>query len=286
MLALDARDANLIEAVQELAPRLKFESVVVAHVYAMDPFPAWMPSSLQGKRPTAEPPEQLELAVQMLKEGLNNVDVVGVHAVGDPAEELARIATQEDIDLLIIGRNPSVGGEPGWGPSGRKLLQAGGVSTLVVPVGSRLDFDRVVCGVDFSHTSRLALSLASQLADELTAVYQYSHAAVGKEAHSEAEFDAEVERNARAHFDDHVRPELREGVQAHLRLVEGGSPSQVLTQAAGNGVIVVGSRGLTKFAARLLGSTAETLAGVSVGPVLIVRRKGESLGLIEGLVHR
>ena len=48
----------------------------------------------------------------------------------------------------------------------------------------------------------------------------------------------------------------------------------------------MGSRGLTPLAALLLGSSADRVAGRSKGPVLIVRRKGSVLGLVERLFHK
>ena len=46
------------------------------------------------------------------------------------------------------------------------------------------------------------------------------------------------------------------------------------------------SRGLSRIATVLLGSTAERVAGLCDGPLLVVRRKGEVIGLLEGLFHR
>jgi nucleotide-binding universal stress UspA family protein len=48
----------------------------------------------------------------------------------------------------------------------------------------------------------------------------------------------------------------------------------------------MGSRGLTPLAAMLLGSSADRVAGRSPGPVLIVRKKGNHMGLLAGLFHR
>ena len=43
---------------------------------------------------------------------------------------------------------------------------------------------------------------------------------------------------------------------------------------------------MTPLAALLLGSSADRVAGRALGPVLIVRRKGSVLGLLERLVHK
>jgi nucleotide-binding universal stress UspA family protein len=210
----------------------------------------------------------------------------GHHAVGDPAEEFGRIIQQKDIDLLIIGRNAVPEKAPGWGRSGLKLLRTAGVSTLVIPVGEPVGFERVVCGLDFSHTSTDALAVAARISRNLEVICQYSQRSLRSRDPSAAQFAEQLGENAREHFDSNVLPGLPQDTQPVLHVVEGDDHADVLIDRAGSDTIVVGSRGLSQFAARLLGSTAERVAGYSKGPVLIVRKKGESLGLLSGLFHR
>jgi nucleotide-binding universal stress UspA family protein len=285
MLAMDERDPALLEAVGRVADRLGVTRVLVAHVYRRDPFPSFLQDGLEDAESPPEAPEELERALDQLRAALPDRELVGLHAVGDPAEELARIIQQEDADILVIGRNATHDDGPGWGPSGLTLLRTAGVSALVIPLGSHLDFDRVVCGLDFSHTSTDALRVAAAIATELEVVSQYHDHHTGR-AHTSQSFAERFKQNAQKHFEDNVLPLLPDGVTAHLEVLEGDKASQVLIDEAGNSTIVVGSRGLSKFAARLLGSTAERLAGHAHGPVLIVRKKGESLGLLEGMFHR
>jgi nucleotide-binding universal stress UspA family protein len=49
-------------------------------------------------------------------------------------------------------------------------------------------------------------------------------------------------------------------------------------------MIVVGSRGLSRSAAAILGSTAERVLTCSPLPVLIVKRKGETVHLLDALL--
>ena len=289
MLAMDERDPALLDALARVADRLGVTRVLVAHVYRRDPFPSFLRDAFEADDDDdgqeIEAPEQLNRALDQLRTVLPDRELVGLHAVGDPAEELTRIIQQEDADLVIIGRNATRGDGPGWGPSGLKLLRTAGVSALVIPLGSHIDFDRVICGLDFSHTSTDALRVAASIATELEVVSQFADVPTGR-AHTTQTFAERFEQNARKHFEDDVLPMLPDGATASLQVIEGEKASQVLIDAAGNGTIVVGSRGLSKFAARLLGSTAERLAGHAHGPVLIVRKKGESLGLLEGMFHR
>jgi nucleotide-binding universal stress UspA family protein len=83
-----------------------------------------------------------------------------------------------------------------------------------------------------------------------------------------------------------VLPEVGAARAPTLTIVAGTEPSRTLAAHAAGRLLVVGSRGLSRLAALLLGSTAEGLAGRSEGPVLIIRAKGEALGVLEGLFHR
>jgi nucleotide-binding universal stress UspA family protein len=156
----------------------------------------------------------------------------------------------------------------------------------VVPAGARFDGKRAVVGLDFSSCSTMALQAAVQVADEVEAVYQYTLAAAGAGGITEAEFEQQLAANARRHFEVVVLPDLPVERHPTLALHAGDSASAVLLERAGEDLLVVGSRGLSRLATVLLGSTAEQLAGLAVGPVLVIRRKGEVLGVVEGLFHR
>lgn len=282
MLALDPRDHTVVEALVASAARMGVRDVRVAHVHARDPFPAALAPPLA---PT-DRPELLDRAVEELRQRLPGCSVVGVHAVGRPDEELAHIIEAEDIDLLVIGRSRAEGGKDGWGPRGRKLLHAITCSALVVPEGARLDLADVVVGFDFSHCSAEALSIATHIADRVEAVYQYDLAAAGTGALTAEEFQIQLSGNALNHFEGTVLPQLGPVPRPELVVIPGADPAGVLVSVAGERPIVMGSRGLTRLALMLLGSTAETVAGMAEGPVLIARKKGETTGLLEGLIHR
>jgi nucleotide-binding universal stress UspA family protein len=156
----------------------------------------------------------------------------------------------------------------------------------VVPEGSRLDLTHAVVGLDFSAHAAHALGVACRLTDTATAVCQYDPRVATQGGLSQAEFGVELTRNARSHFDTVVRPKLPEGEAPRFEVLAGVQASDVLLDRAGDAVLVVGSRGLNKLATVLLGSTAELLAGRARGPVFIIRKKGEVLGLLEGLFRR
>ncbi|MEC7947879.1 MAG: universal stress protein [Myxococcota bacterium] len=283
MLAFDERDQDVLDAAASIAPAVGLQRVLLAHVHRQDPFPDWM-SSAEVHSPA--PPAALDEATAALRARLPGIDVVGIHAVGSPPEQLQRIVAQEDVDLLVIGRNAAVDNDSGWGPSGRELLRAVTCSALVVPRDAEVDLATAVVGLDFSHGSTSALRAAAQIAARTDAVYQYDLRAVAVGTQTEAAFAERIEAAARAHFEEDVLPALGDVRRPTFSIIQAEKASSTLIDRAADKLLVVGSRGMTRLATLLLGSTAEVTAGRARGPVLIVRTKGEQLGLLAGLVHR
>ena len=283
MLAFDDRDQDVLSAAANIAERVGLRRLLLAHVYKRDPFPAWMESSEVG---APERPVALDAAASAMTARLPHVDVVGIHAVGSPPEELQKIVSQEDVDLLIIGRNTAVADDPGWGPSGKELLRSVTCSALVVPRGAEVHLRHAVVGLDFSHNSTDALKIATRVAAHTEAIYQYDLSAVAVGAQTADEFAEHLRANALAHFEEDVVPALGDVDRPAFTVVQAEKASSLLIDHAADKLLVVGSRGMTRLATLLLGSTAERVAGRCKGPVLIVRNKGEQLGLLEGLIHR
>jgi hypothetical protein len=100
---------------------------------------------------------------------------------------------------------------------------------------------RAVVGLDFSSCSTMALQAAVQVADEVEAVYQYTLAAAGSGAITEAEFEQQLAANARRHFEVVVLPDLPIERHPTLALHAGDSASAVLLERAGEDLLVVGS---------------------------------------------
>ena len=283
MLAFDDRDEGVLAAAEALATRVGLQRLLLVHVYRQDPFPAWMDES---RTTSPERPAELDAAIRSMTPRLPGVEIAGIHAVGSPPEQLQDIVSREDVDLLIIGRNDVDGDTPGWGPSGQDLLRSVTCSAMVVPRSARLDLRHAVVGLDFSHGAADALGVATRIADEAEAVYQYDLGAVAVGTQTREEFAAHLEQRALEHWTEDVLPRLGDVQPPRLRVVQGNKASSLLIKHAGEHLLVVGSRGMTRLATLFLGSTAERVAGRCRGPVLIVRRKGEQMGLLEGLAHR
>ena len=285
MLALDDRDPWVVDAVVAAHQRLGLRQVLVVHVVAEDDRPLELSAGLSAA-PVLRP-LGFDAAVEQLVGRLGPVAQVRAELrVGTAPDVLSALIQAHDVDLLVMGRDAAVDGGVGWGPAGRDLLRAARCSVLVVPQGARWEGLRAVTGLDFSSCSSMALQVAVHLADAVEAVTQYAPDGGHDGAPTADDFADHLTENARRHFEDVVLPELVGGVRPTLAVRAGDSAADLLLAHAGDDLLVVGSRGLSALATVLLGSTAETLAGRAAGPVLVVRRKGEVLGVVEGLFHR
>jgi nucleotide-binding universal stress UspA family protein len=285
MLGLDHRDNSVLDAVIEAAPLLGFERLSLAHIHNRDPLPGPL-AALAGSRTLPEAPPELEEARARVAAALPGQVVEALHLVGIPEVELRAAVDSHDIDLVVLGRNPAVDGQPGWGSSRRKLLRLTTCSVLVVPYGSHLNLERVVLGMDFSQYATLCLGVACRIAKGIDCVYQYDTSTLGDSGVKHAEFREKLHQHAREWFDE-ILPQIGYGGRRPNFIAHsGGKVADVLIGYAKHDPIVMGSRGLTPLAALLLGSSADRTASHSLGPVFIVRKKGATMNLMERLFHR
>lgn len=285
MLSLDERDTSVIDAVLSAVSALGCTRVVVAHVFNEDPLTSPLADLVEPEDHTMPP--ELGAAVDDLQDRLAGIEVVGAIATGAPEEEIARLVGDHDIDLVVLGRDAAEGGRPGWGSSGSKLLRLAPCSVLVVPMGSILRFDRAVAGLDFSKNGVRALGVAVRLADQVRAVYHFKIPQSRTAGLSQEQWHDKVLASAHTHLETEVRPTLPEGSEPELVVIGRGKVGDVLIEQAGDGLLVVGSRGITKMAWALLGSAANRVSARARGPVLVVRDKAApAQGLFERLVRR
>lgn len=284
MLGLDHRDSAVLDALIVGAGALGVQTMHVCHVTNRDPLSGPL-AEVAGEQNVSRPVE-LDAAAERLRSALPEVALEVHHLIGPPEVVLSETVNRLDIDLVVMGRNPAVDGQPGWGSSRRKLLRLTTCSVLVVPQGTSFDLERVVCGMDFSDYAKAALGVACNIAKGVDAVYQYDPKAVSDGSKKQEAFREQVSNAAQRHLREKVLPEVGCSGRPNLIVHPGGKVARVLIRYAGEAPIVMGSRGLSPLAAMLLGSSADRVAGRALGPVLIVRKKGSVLGLLERLVHR
>ncbi|MDP2311218.1 MAG: universal stress protein [Pseudomonadota bacterium] len=253
-LALDHRDEAVLGAVAALAARRPCE-VTLLHVLGRDRAAA--AAALEARAASLG----VSAAVRLV--------------VGAVDEAATAVLAELGADLLVVGRSAAAEGASAWGPHGRALLRAAGCPVLIVPAGASVGFRRAAVGMDLSTSALDTLAFVGDLCDELVCV-------VALDPEGDEGNVAGIEAN------------VREAVAARgLPVPEiltraGAAPADVLLAVSSESgadveLIAVGTRGLSALAVAFLGSTAERLAGRSPLPVLVVRRRGESRGLLGAL---
>jgi len=289
-LGLDIRDEHLVQAFAERAPALGARRVLLMHVYPHEPLP-W---EVGGSSPVASADgaaSTVNLWVRELARRLPGVEVVGLHAIGQPYEEIVRVEQAEKVDLMVLGRAATGTDHPSQGIRGRAILRYTAATALVAPEGTALGCGTAVVGLDFSDASIAALAVASRLYRRVVAVYAYQvDHGLSYGGRTSEEFVHHLVDELQRHFADEVLPALPATPQPpELRLVEDAMASEALLKAARDvsaDTIVMGSHGQTRIAALLLGSTAERLTARSHVPVLVVRKPGARQGILGSLLHR
>jgi nucleotide-binding universal stress UspA family protein len=283
MLALDERDESLLDAVVAAAGPFTIRKVVVVHIHNRDPVAGPM-ADLVGEDAVVTP-AQLTAARDRLVAALPDIEILALDPSGPPEHVLAELTNQHDVDLVMMGRRPSQDGAAGWGSASRKILRLTTCSAMVVPQGSSLDLSRVVAGFDFSQYATMALGVACQIADRVEAVYNYNMdpARAGR---TTEEFEAVIRERAEKHLEKEIVPILQCSSRPVIVVKGGTRVAETIIEVAGPAPIVIGSRGLSPLARLLIGSSADRVAGRSQSPVLVIRRKGATLGIFDRLFHK
>lgn len=287
-LGLDHRDQHLVATAGSIAEVVGARRILLQHVYPHEPLPWEMTGkpAVPGESPAVG---TVNMWVRELAAALPRVKVAGLHGIGQPYEEVVRTERKEDVDLVVIGREPAA--VEIQGQRGRAILRYTASSALVVPEGTSVRTRVGLVGLDFSQTSTEALLVACRLCEKVIAVYSYQvEVGISYGGLTSDDFAHRLVENARLHFESDVVPKLPPGTTVpELRVLEGARASDTLLQVAREvnaDLVVLGSHGQTRIAALFLGSTAERLTQRSPIPVLVVRRKGDRRGLLESLIHR
>jgi nucleotide-binding universal stress UspA family protein len=214
---------------------------------------------------------------------------------GSPLIETLRYAHEKGVDLIMFGRHYGHRSGPGdetlWA---RRIARKAPCSVLVLPEEYRFQADVLVVPVRDSECSAGALEVACGVSVYTGAavvalnVYRvapgYSRGGSTLEEHQ-----AMLETAA-----NHECARLHERTDTHGREVEfkcvpdlQGDPVSIILDVLGDGLgkaVIIGARGRTGAAGVLLGTVTEQLIRKSPSPVLAVKKKGESLGILRALL--
>lgn len=212
---------------------------------------------------------------------------------GHLLEETLRVARDKQLDLAIIGRRlPS--SQLGLGARLARIVRKMPCSVMVVPELCQPHFGRILVAVDCSSHSRLAMEAAVTLAKAADGATPQLFALTVRQVTSRHELaGVSFEESAEAQHGYGYRDldQFLSGIDSgdipvDKLVVLSEDPAVAIAQVAmakKMDIVVAGSRGVTSTAAALLGSNAERLLMACALPILIVKKKGETLRLLEAL---
>ena len=210
---------------------------------------------------------------------------------GQPAKKILQMVKDSDIDLVLAGRKTSLEGS---GVLVQRLARRAGCNLLIVPEGSKAEFNKLLVPSDFSNNSKLALETAILISEEKTpkvevvvqnvfavpAGYHYT----GK---SYEEFSEIMRSHACRDFEKFIQRIELKGVKikdVYSIDKNDNKMSDIYDKAIeieADG-IVMGAKGRTAATALFLGSIAERAIQMNKQfPLLVVRPKGQHAGFID-----
>ncbi|PZX59872.1 nucleotide-binding universal stress UspA family protein [Algoriphagus ratkowskyi] len=207
-----------------------------------------------------------------------------------PLETLLRWAKIKDVDIIIMGRKETLEGS---GSIAKGVAKKAPCSVLLLqekrPPGLP---KKIMIPSDFSDHTDLIYTFAERLSEDLGAelmpvhLYEVPHG-YSKTGKTFEEFSEIMKDNAQEDFNRFIQKFNHTGLQCRFVLNDGEGQGKALLEEAEKieaDMILLGSRGKTKSAAILLGSVAEKLVTVNNKlPMLIFKRKGETMGFFEAL---
>jgi len=210
---------------------------------------------------------------------------------GLPLTEVLRLARQKQIDLVLAGQSidqqinvmlPV------------KIARKAPCSVLIVPEGVGLQVKNILVPVDFSEICVDAMDVATALASDLEVpgisllhVYRVP-AGYYKTGKTYEMFGEIMKKHAQKHYREFIdRCDLR-GVTATPLFRLGHDPSKTINKVVyeqGVDLVVIGARGRSNDAAALLGSVTERVIRSARIPLMVVKKKGTGLRLLDALLE-
>lgn len=209
------------------------------------------------------------------------------HAVQGPRlDRLLQLAVQHDRDLIVLGHRRMRSGRRSLA---RRLAMIAPCSVWLVPEGAPPQISGILAPTDFSGPSAESLSIAAEIAraavlDRCLAVHVYfDPSTVRYDEHV-----AEVQGQEAAALECFIAGVDTGGIQVEGILEESTHPAEAIVRVAKRfaaDLIVMSTRGRSRAASVLLGSTtSETMAATTV-PLLAVKHHGSRMSLLQALLN-
>jgi sulfate permease, SulP family len=270
-VSLTEQDQSLLEYVRLLAGRLAWSDVDFVHVARENGT-----QSLERLREVARHCCARE-----------TIDDSALHVLEGPLlDQLLRLSTERQRDLILLGHRRARSGHRAMA---RRLAMVAPASVWLVPEGASPEITHILAPIDFSDHSADALSVAIAIAranglDSLSALHVYvDPSTIRYDEHIE-----EVIGEEEAAFEKLLARVDSKGIEVEPIFVEGGRITEEILRTAQQqrcDLIVMNTRGRSRAASVLLGSTTSDTMADTMVPMLAVKHFGSRMSLIEALTN-
>jgi len=295
-LALDSSDRSVLSQAAGMVELCSIGEVELLHVLNLPPN-VDDATTHQALKSCAEELDQV--ALEFKKMAPAGVQVLSRVAEGRPFRIALLAAKDEGFDLICLGRAT-------YGPVSRLGTDAGTIirkapcSVFIVPQDSERFRKHILVPVDFSERCREALEFALGLARKSGAKVTIDHVyevPVGFHATGKTfeEFAESMRHNAEVAWQEFAEDLDLSGVehtvrldldpQSHLSATHHAKRLNEVVNEIDPDLVVLASQGRQGGAGLLLGSSAARLVSAAERPVLVLRRPGDNVSLLQALFH-
>ncbi len=289
MIPIDftSMDKKILQYGSFIAKLLKAEKIYFVHVSPFVMYPLYFEPYFFDNLDRIK-----EEAVKRLKKVVRkdftstNIKIEFKALEGSTVPELLYYSRQQKIDLIIMGRKKSSG------LTSERVVRNANCSVLLVTEHTAPKIKNVILPVDFSRHSVLSLKFAEELSGLIKNLQIYAHNifyrptypfAVGyPERFYSPKLKNEIKREMDLFIKKNYHKRNLEKILSFDEVDNLIKEMLKITKEKKGDLIIIGSRGKTKAASMILGSTAEQLIKKdSKTPILIIKKKNENLGLMK-----
>lgn len=298
-LALSSGDDALLRHSTELAKVLGTKKIVLVHITADE---ADVPEDLPGASNLLPKWEEVEkrlgVARQEILQSYPEVEVELDVRQGATSGALLKLVAEQSADLLCVGRHhEGVTEDDGLGPHAMRIVHKSQCSVFAVSTSRQPKYEKLLVPIDFSPHSRAALETALAISNKEGSEIEAHHVydvprGFERSGASFEEFAESLKKHAEKrwrNFKTDLEPDV-DKVAIHYDLIphadRGHSPGRYICQAARDSdadLIVCGSKGLSSLASLVVGSVTEYVLHHTSRPVLTIKQKGETMGILKAL---
>lgn len=297
MIAVDhtEMDRTLLEYTSILAKMIPLQKVSIVHV-EVDTDEEGV-ALLEDLQLPSSSQQEFDTWMEDIAQNLQVADEVEVETYlldGSPLHALLSFARDHNVDMILVGAKTS---EEGTGILSARLARKAPCSVMYVPAHPPQQLQTVMLPTDFSDYSAMAFQEMRYIKKHFPEVNILTEHVYRlplgyyKTGKSKEEFEQIMEENAKKRFKQFVKAHDLESLQMEPLFVldDDKNPADKIIAVAREkkvDLLIICAKGHTRASSILLGSTTEKILRLDKKiPVMILKEKGETLGLLDILLN-